>query len=580
MPTVGIETGTDGVSTQISPANPYDKMKNLATRSILNVYNCAGDRTNSVTVLEMEGNINKSRVIAAIVIDRIYEESGRGLGSGFACDPNYHNKPERDLPDASKCVLPQDISSCSNTYEEAFSIINTFDSRIIVERATVDEIFLDLTELVEFIIENEQPYIRYTSSTEYFPGTHVANGKDKNNTDSGSWHYDRVANLYNWLVETCAVKKEHLRLAVGAEITEMLRLEIKEKMHVSSSAGISTNKLLAKLVSSRHKPDQQTIISSDHVFDVYKFTNISVVPGLEGNLGRLLMETYKIKTMHELSALPLNSLVANFPAHAQWIYDRTRGIDTDLVKESNVYASVKVSKSFLTPLNSVENVQNWLNDLCKEIVKRLVEDEFVNSQMFCLMDIDCVCDFQHFIKSFDIVSYNVSRIYESAWSWLRSLNKSTKSDVWWEILCFTSTVRSPSISSLSLTANHLRDSNDMTAKNFNSWMHVKAESLLAGSYSKVGFHEEFSNITNNSSKEVIEVLPHSYKMQEFFPESLDRIPDNELLQYYNINVEKGSNSTKNSAVPRKNAASKKGRKCNPSSEAGLKKISEFFHKIT
>lgn len=40
---------------------------------------------------------------------------------------------------------------------EVFKVLSGFDSRIIVERASIDEAFLDLTDLVDYIISDEDP---------------------------------------------------------------------------------------------------------------------------------------------------------------------------------------------------------------------------------------------------------------------------------------------------------------------------------------------------------------------------------------------------------------------------------------
>lgn len=53
--------------------------------------------------------------------------------------------------------------------------------------------------------------------------------------------------------------------------------------------------MIAKLVCSRHKPGQQTLISDDSIPQIFKYTPIRDVRNLGGKLGRALMEKFDIK---------------------------------------------------------------------------------------------------------------------------------------------------------------------------------------------------------------------------------------------------------------------------------------------
>jgi DNA polymerase iota len=51
-------------------------------------------------------------------------------------------------------------------------------------------------------------------------------------------------------------------LAFGSEIAAEIRAALREKIGLTASCGIGHNKLVAKLVGSRHKPDQASILTS------------------------------------------------------------------------------------------------------------------------------------------------------------------------------------------------------------------------------------------------------------------------------------------------------------------------------
>lgn len=52
--------------------------------------------------------------------------------------------------------------------------------------------------------------------------------------------------------------------------------------------------MIAKLVCSRHKPGQQTIIADEAIPYVFKYTRINAVRNLGGKLGDSLMTKYNI----------------------------------------------------------------------------------------------------------------------------------------------------------------------------------------------------------------------------------------------------------------------------------------------
>uniref|UniRef100_A0A0M3K4Q0 DNA polymerase eta (inferred by orthology to a human protein) n=1 Tax=Anisakis simplex TaxID=6269 RepID=A0A0M3K4Q0_ANISI len=84
-------------------------------------------------------------------------------------------------------------------------------------------------------------------------------------------------------------------LAVGAEIIERIREQIKEKTQFHCSAGIGSNKMIAKLVCSRHKPRQQSLIPDAFIPEVFRNTRIRSIRNLGGKLGRALMDAFSIE---------------------------------------------------------------------------------------------------------------------------------------------------------------------------------------------------------------------------------------------------------------------------------------------
>lgn len=66
--------------------------------------------------------------------------------------------------------------------------------------------------------------------------------------------------------------------------------------------------MIAKLVCSRHKPGQQTVVFDEAIHKLFKYTPINEVRNLGGKLGRALMEKFDIKVYIIIHRLSYSSL--------------------------------------------------------------------------------------------------------------------------------------------------------------------------------------------------------------------------------------------------------------------------------
>ncbi|EFJ48908.1 hypothetical protein VOLCADRAFT_59985, partial [Volvox carteri f. nagariensis] len=68
-------------------------------------------------------------------------------------------------------------------------------------------------------------------------------------------------------VQSAGVESWQQLLTVGSMVAAEARLAVRSETGFRSSAGISSNKMLAKLVSGLHKPDDQTVLLPDQAWD-------------------------------------------------------------------------------------------------------------------------------------------------------------------------------------------------------------------------------------------------------------------------------------------------------------------------
>ena len=134
----------------------------------------------------------------------------------------------------------------------------------VLERASVDEAYVDVTDLVE---------AEELSRVDREPGMWaVAAGNG-----AGEWKPDRT---------DCF----DVRLVAAAAVCERLRMAVKERLGFDVSAGIAHTKMLAKLASARHKPNQQTLLPPSAVHSLLDPLPVDRLRGLGGKLGDLLRQ--------------------------------------------------------------------------------------------------------------------------------------------------------------------------------------------------------------------------------------------------------------------------------------------------
>ncbi|KAL4003789.1 impB/mucB/samB family protein [Acanthocheilonema viteae] len=423
-----------------------------------------------------------------------YEARSFGIKRGM-----FGEEAKALCPDLTLCYVPMgehvdkaDITRYRDASAEVFKVLLEFDSRITVERASVDEAYLDLSALVQHIFETTDPSTKYgkPNAVDSFPTTHVADGADLNDDEIRDWKYDRVGSLHSFMSKACETKDEHkLKLIIGADLIEQIRSDIKKCTNFNCSAGIGSSKMIAKLVCSRHKPGQQTIVFNEAIPKIFKYTPINEVRNLGGKLGRALMEKFDIKTMGELSKISMSNLNESFPTQSKWVYNIARGIDEEKVTARDKQSSVAVSKNFpgSNALKTDVDVKFWLEGLIKELVKRLIDDQVTNIRTASTLHIGCTTDI-HLARNMEMKTYDPKALFTSVWSIFRHINKSRIPETW-----------DPSVKNITLSASRFREGIDGRSKQITEWV-TKAVDRTANSIVEASSSTDIRNAVISSEK--------------------------------------------------------------------------------
>lgn len=169
-----------------------------------------------------------------------------------------------------------------------------------------------------------------------------------------------------------------LRLLIGSSIVNEIRRAVKEQTNYDCSAGISHNKILAKLTCGFNKPNKQTILPIESISSLFDDLAVNKVKSLGGKLGEEVCSKLNAKTMSDILKYSESELQQHFQARiGSWLYLMARGIDLEKVTPKFMSKSIAVSKNFRgkNEISSMLTLKFWLKELSKEIVERLQKDE-------------------------------------------------------------------------------------------------------------------------------------------------------------------------------------------------------------
>jgi DNA polymerase eta len=239
-----------------------------------------------------------------------------------------------------------------------------------VEKASVDEVFLDLSAQVHSILLERFPELTnpppYDDPSEKLPLPPVT---------ALDWEADALIDLDDVEAEADDPDWDDIAILIGSELIRDIRAEIRSHLGYTCSAGIASNKMLSKLGSGYKKPNQQTVIRNravQHFLADMKFTKIR---NLGGKLGEQIVSTFgtdSIKSLLEISVEQLKSKLGD--EIGIWIYNTIRGIDTSDVNSRTQIKSMLSAKSFRPSINNIEQATKWLRIFAADIFSRLVEE--------------------------------------------------------------------------------------------------------------------------------------------------------------------------------------------------------------
>ena len=221
-----------------------------------------------------------------------------------------------------------------------------------IEKASIDEVYIDVTSLVDAEMEKRGCDLEENAETSVF-----------------SWG--------SIVVGGCSLRStlcNHQRLALGAMIASRIRGAILAQTTFTCSAGISNNKLLSKVGSAKNKPNQQTLILPESVPALMEDLPIRKLRSFGGKIGEEL-ESMGCQHASDVKKCSFQMLSSKFGHEkARWILSAVDGNDSEPVREKKKPKSMLAAKTF-QPTRDFDAIKGWFVILASELASRLQADE-------------------------------------------------------------------------------------------------------------------------------------------------------------------------------------------------------------
>lgn len=238
-----------------------------------------------------------------------------------------------------------------------------------MEKASIDEVFLDLSAHVHSILLERFPELSgpppYDDPNENLPLPSTA---------ALDWQADALVDLEEEQ-ESADPDWDDVAILVGSEIVREVRARIRSDLGYTCSAGMANSKLVSKLGSAFKKPNCQTVVRTRAVPTFLAGFKITKMRNLGGKLGEQVVSTFGTELVKELLDVPLDQMKHKLGDDTGvWLYNTLRGIDASEVNSRTQIKSMLSAKSFRPTISTMEQAIKWLRIFVADIFARLVEE--------------------------------------------------------------------------------------------------------------------------------------------------------------------------------------------------------------
>lgn len=239
-----------------------------------------------------------------------------------------------------------------------------------IEKASIDEIFLDLSAQVHGVLIERYPQLLVKKNEA------LDSPLPRPWFEVLDWHDSRLVCTEASQEDAEPVEWDDVALNVGAELVRSLRNQIYKHLRYTCSAGIACNKILAKLAAGHNKPNKQTVIRSQSISAFLSNYKLTKLRGLGGKLGQEVTKAFNADLIRDLLPIPLPRMQSTLGSEAGlWVFRVIRGTDYSEITPRTQIQSMLSAKTFSPSITGIEQAERWLRIFAADIVGRLEDQE-------------------------------------------------------------------------------------------------------------------------------------------------------------------------------------------------------------
>ncbi|RCI02085.1 DNA-directed DNA polymerase eta rad30 [Rhizopus stolonifer] len=276
-------------------------------------------------------------------------------------EPKYRENPDRQTQKVS--LDPYRAAS-----KKIFQIFHKHCDKL--QKIGLDEAFMDVTTTINKRLENfidQNPQMLEKVNDEEC-GTKLDWNKVGYVLESKEEEERKKAELY-WSKTTW----KDLQLYIGAELAAEIRKEIFDTLGYTCSAGIAHYKTVAKLCSSKNKPNKQTVLRLTAVSNFMETVPFTKIRNLGGKLGSEIESELSVDKASDLWPYSIQDLQKKFgPSTGLYLHNICRGIDNEEIIPAKAPKSIMASKSFNPVVENMQDMDKWFSILAIELHNRLM----------------------------------------------------------------------------------------------------------------------------------------------------------------------------------------------------------------
>jgi DNA polymerase-4 len=161
------------------------------------------------------------------------------------------------------------------------------------------------------------------------------------------------------------------RLGRPAAIAELIRARVQDEQQITCSVGVAPSKFVAKLASTRAKPDGMLVVPADRVIDFLHPLPVGALWGV-GEKTEEQLTRLGLRTVADIANTPLGTLQrALGPAAGRHLHDLSWGRDDRSVSPHEPDRSIGNEQTFAQDIDDPEVIQAHLLALADQVAGRL-----------------------------------------------------------------------------------------------------------------------------------------------------------------------------------------------------------------